>query len=336
MKRFIILAISMLFFSCNGVSRNEDDRGGLVEEDASTSSVIDLDTLTETKFADRSEELIYIREYLELKLPEIILKENPEYFRDAQYTFISYGKDYTLLELARKSDKFDFRYHEYMRYIIKNNLHFPFVKSELENNGELSVWGNYTPVNLKERDISSDVNNEEIELPPVVEEKYNPEEQKINGDFNGDGKYEYAYRVLVNQGEGNPIDKGTPDEYEIQFSDKNMLPVKVGCCNFKLINEGDLNNDGADELTILQYPMNGCIGNVKTYTVKNNRGKLLISPFTFYICAELTSTELSEIIVKENGTVYYHEADPNDEYLLNDEGDKIRFERLIKKKAILK
>src|SRR5690606_18279006 len=111
---------------------------------------------------------------------------------DVQYTFISYGKDYTLLELARMSDKFDFRYHEYMRYIIKNNLHFPFVKSELENNGELSVWGNNdSQVKLKKSYSPSNVNNEEIEMPPVVEEKYNPEEQKIRGDFNGDGESEF-------------------------------------------------------------------------------------------------------------------------------------------------
>lgn len=155
----------------------------------------------------------------------------------------------------------------------------------------------------------------------------------IYGDFNGDKKFEYAYRKLIKKGFGNPVENGSPSEYEIKFSDKSIKPINVGCCWFKLINEGDLDNNGSDEISIIQSPENGCIGYIKTYSIKDNKKTDLINSFSMFICAELTDDELQKLIVLENNIVYYHEADPNDENLLNDDGDKIIFERLKKIKA---
>ncbi len=155
----------------------------------------------------------------------------------------------------------------------------------------------------------------------------------IYGDFNGDKKFEYAYRKLIKKGFGNPVENGSLSEYEIKFSDKSIKPINVGCCWFKLINEGDLDNNGSDEISIIQSPENGCIGYIKTYSIKDDKKTDLINSFSMFICAELTDDELQKLIVLENNIVYYHEADPNDENLLNDDGDKIIFERLKKIKA---
>ncbi len=155
----------------------------------------------------------------------------------------------------------------------------------------------------------------------------------IYGDFNGDKKFEYAYRKLIKKGFGNPVENGSPSEYEIKFSDKSIKPINVGCCWFKLINEGDLDNNDSDEISIIQSPENGCVGNIKTFSVKDGKKTDLIKSFSMFICAELTDDELQKLIVLEKNIVYYHEADPNDENLLNDDGDKIIFERLKKIKA---
>lgn len=157
----------------------------------------------------------------------------------------------------------------------------------------------------------------------------------IYGDFNGDGNFENAYRVLIKKGSGNPVEDGVPDEYEIHFSDKRIKPIKVDCCWFKLVNEGDLNKDGTEEITIVQAPENGCIGSVKVFTIKGNQGYLLIDPFLLFWCADITDAELQKLIVRENTAIYYYEADPNDENLLNDKGDRIRFERLRKNRATI-
>jgi hypothetical protein len=152
----------------------------------------------------------------------------------------------------------------------------------------------------------------------------------IYGDFNGDKKIEYAYRFLAKNGNGNSVENGIPNQYEIRFSDKTIKNIKVNCCWFKLINEGDLDNDGNDEITIVQSPENGCLGTVSTYTLKKDSSSLLFKPFSMFICAELTDTELQKLIIKENNIVYFYEADPNDENLLNEDGDKIIFGRLKK------
>ncbi len=161
--------------------------------------------------------------------------------------------------------------------------------------------------------------------------------QKVLGDFNGDGKKEFAYLVKVKEGYGFPVldDDSEPDQWEIQFSDKSIKPISVGCCGGILIAEGDLNNDKIDEITVYNAPINGCIGVLETYTIKTGNWKLLFEPFTMFYCAELTDEELENLVKFENGSAYYHTYDVNDEELLNEEGDKIRFEKLIKHKAKL-
>lgn len=67
----------------------------------STSEAQKLD-FNKTKFKDRAEELMYIREYIKRELPEKLMREQPKGLRDAQYYYISIGKDYTLHETAVK------------------------------------------------------------------------------------------------------------------------------------------------------------------------------------------------------------------------------------------
>lgn len=138
--------------------------------------------------------------------------------------------------------------------------------------------------------------------------------ERIYGDFNGDGQYEYAYRKLVKEGYGGSrVDGGVPEEYEIQFSDSTIRSIPVGCCGFTLMNKGDLDNDGADEIIIVQDPHNGCLGRVQTYTIKNNKGRYLFEPFFLFICDGVSDEDMLGLIVKENYTVYYYEVDLNEQ-----------------------
>lgn len=137
--------------------------------------------------------------------------------------------------------------------------------------------------------------------------------ERIYGDFNGDGQYEYAYRKLVKEGYGNPAEDGVPDKYEIQFSDSTIHPIPVGCCGFTLMNKGDLDNDGADEIIIVQDSYNGCHALVQPYTIKNNRGSYLFEPFFLFICDGVSDEDMLGLIVKENYTVYYYVVDVNEQ-----------------------
>ncbi|MCH5597485.1 FEKKY domain-containing protein [Niabella ginsengisoli] len=113
----------------------------------------------------------------------------------------------------------------------------------------------------------------------VVQKQLRAIGEEIQGDFDGDGKLEFAKAVKVKEGQGNPVEDGTPDEYEIQFSNHKLKPIKAGCCDIRLVNEGDLNNDGSNEFSIFQAPMNGCTYTMTTYSYSNKSWKQIVKPF---------------------------------------------------------
>jgi hypothetical protein len=151
------------------------------------------------------------------------------------------------------------------------------------------------------------------------------EEPKLSGDFNGDGKVEFAYVIRTIEGHGNPIEDGVPDEYAIRFSDTGMAAINIGCCEARLINESDLNHDDGDEISVFQAPMNGNTYQMKTYTLKENNWKELSDPFLIPTGGDEVSDEtLQERIFIENDTLYMYDVDVNEDF------------KLVKKKVILK
>ncbi|MDI3320355.1 hypothetical protein [Pinibacter soli] len=138
--------------------------------------------------------------------------------------------------------------------------------------------------------------------------------EKIQGDFNGDGHPEIATATKIKEGKGNPVEDGTADEYAIQFSENKLKSINAGCCNICLINEGDLNNDGADEISIFQAPMNGCTYSMTTYSFIKGTWKQIVEPFLIPTgCDSISDSDLQKRIFKKNNAIYYYETDPNDE-----------------------
>ena len=68
---------------------------------------------------------------------------------------------------------------------------------------------------------------------------------KMEGDYNGDGKKEFAYATISDcseECEGNCITT-------IHFSDEKIKPITIkNAKNGDIYNLKDLNNDGADEI----------------------------------------------------------------------------------------
>ncbi|MFN3967747.1 energy transducer TonB [Flavobacterium sp.] len=163
-----------------------------------------------------------------------------------------------------------------------------------------------------------------------AQENNNKIGNKIYGDFNGDGKFEYAFQVLIKKGEGNPLENGTADIYEIHFSDKKIKPIKDDFNEAVLVNEGDLNNDSSDEISIVQEPMNGSIGYVSTYSVKNEKSSNIIKVFSRFWYDDLISVDLQDLVEINNGIVYYFEYNPDVEYSITRLGKKIKYAKKIK------
>jgi len=146
-----------------------------------------------------------------------------------------------------------------------------------------------------------------------------PERTTANPDESVTGRFVpnkdvTAMATLVRQGEGNPAEDGTAAAYSITFNDPNIPTIPAGCCELILINEGDLDGDGLEELSLSQAPMNGCVFSMATYSFKNGKWKQLIKPFLIQTGCEGTSrADMDKRIIKEGNKVYKMETDVNDE-----------------------
>ena len=155
---------------------------------------------------------------------------------------------------------------------------------------------------------------------PAVEAS-NPEEienkitigRKIEGDFDKDGKKDVAIAVKIKEGVGNPVEDGTPAEYEIQFSNK-LKSINAGCCDIILINEGDLNSDGADDISVFQAPGNGCVYSMATYSYTKGNWQKIVATFLIPTeCESVSEDELQKRVFKEGNSIYFYKSDLNDE-----------------------
>ncbi len=150
--------------------------------------------------------------------------------------------------------------------------------------------------------------------------------ETIDGDFNGDGISESATVVLTKKGEGNPVEDGTPDEYQVQFNNPVMEPLVAGCCEMRLVNEGDLNGDGTDEISLFQAPLNGCSYMMRTYSFKAGNWHQTIEPFLVPTgCDPPADPAVQARVFREGGTIYFLDTDMEEEGM-----------PLVKKKAVLK
>ena len=85
-------------------------------------------------------------------------------------------------------------------------------------------------------------------------------------------------------------------------------------CDITLINEGDLNNDGFDDLTIVSAPLHGCTYNAITYDLSHTQPKILVPLFMVETeCEALLKNELKALVGTEKDKIYHIESDVNDE-----------------------
>ena len=91
-----------------------------------------------TDFTDRAEELKYIREYLEIKLPEILIEKFPDKMRDAQLELVADGYDVSLKEASKRTYYYSNQFPLMMSNYNENNVSFKDAKWCLDNYKECS------------------------------------------------------------------------------------------------------------------------------------------------------------------------------------------------------
>ncbi|MFT7590741.1 MAG: hypothetical protein ACI9UJ_000653 [bacterium] len=142
----------------------------------------------------------------------------------------------------------------------------------------------------------------------------------VYGDFNGDGVKEYAFCVQTDKGYGNAIENGVPGAYSIYFSSATISEIKVGCCDVILINEGDLNDDGADDLSLYQAPMNGNTYSMKTMSLNDSLWNVIVPTFLIPNSGfNISSEGLQNKVYERDGIIYFQQTDFDNEGFITKE-----------------
>lgn len=102
-------------------------------------------------------------------------------------------------------------------------------------------------------------------------------DSKIEGDFNGDGKKEFAYSKVSDCSD----DCDGKCITTIYFSDKKIKPIIIkNSKNGDIYNLKDLNNDGSDEIGFYPNWCTSCWHPFYVYTFKKNVSKYLVEPIS--------------------------------------------------------
>jgi len=107
----------------------------------------------------------------------------------------------------------------------------------------------------------------------------------IQGDFDGDGSPEYVWivppKLPKTQNENNFGECEGECNCFLVFSKDKIPSIKLESCIGGIpVNEGDLNDDGADEVGILPSWWTSCWRGYQVYTLRNNKWKFVVKPFS--------------------------------------------------------
>lgn len=156
-----------------------------------------------------------------------------------------------------------------------------------------------------------------------------PDTVRVEGYFDDDTNCDKGYGVFLGkvQGEGKNGEDAMERQYVVRFQDNKLkpMPAMTGR-HIRLVNEGDLNADGKDELSIFVLSMRSCMYTASTWSYTAGRWKRITDYWSIpTLCNYLSAEDLQNRIVMEDGMLYYYETDVTDKDL-----------PLVKKDLILK
>jgi hypothetical protein len=108
----------------------------------------------------------------------------------------------------------------------------------------------------------------------------------VKGDFNGDGKTEFVWLEPVEQDSAGNC--GNHCECLVKFSDASLPLIRLGKDLYggHLINQGNLNDNGADEFSVVPFGDASEWSACTVYTLKNGKWEQAIEPFSVFGSAD--------------------------------------------------
>lgn len=229
-RAFFVINAFILIVSCNNSkSDTENVKGGALEggyQEANNDEDSNID-FNNPRFKNRAEEIAYIREYANLKFPDIIIEKFPERVEGVQFNLIKSGEDVSLREAAKRSLHYRNEYGSYMDRVVEENISFEKAKWELDNYKEYRSLSadNYRKElikemidKLKEKPIGY-INDSKNNLFTDSSENYLTVEDYIKEKYHN-SRTEYYYRPTEN-----------PDEFvifvDVYEENEKYVPVVV-------------------------------------------------------------------------------------------------------------
>ncbi|MBV7531409.1 hypothetical protein [Chitinophaga sp. sic0106] len=136
----------------------------------------------------------------------------------------------------------------------------------------------------------------------------------IAGQFSGAGQTDTLFITMVTpNAQEVQEDAEAQDKYIVSFS-KGIPALPVFFGGITIQNEGDLNGDGRDEISVFNEPLHGCTFHCTTWSFNGTEWKQLFSPILIPTgCDPLTDSAMKARVFTEDGKVYRWEEDLNDE-----------------------
>lgn len=158
------------------------------------------------------------------------------------------------------------------------------------------------------------------------EKNNNEKTAKVEGDYNGDGKKEFAWLEAPKTTEDNFGECVGNCECYIRFSDESIAPIKADMCiGGQPVNHGDLNEDGADELGLLPEWWTSCWQAYFVYTFRNNEWKLAVPSITTHCVQWEDGVEVISKDPKRKGyaIIHYTEMNPEADFKVKSKSVKV-------------
>lgn len=128
---YITFAVIIIFLIIGGFFVVKYQKTDTTNDEINSTGVVEFN---QTEFADRNEELRYIREYFNQKFPDYAIKMiPPDQIEKVKQMFTALGKDYTTRQVVDTIIKSQHVSETFMANVIKKNLSFGQVKDNLEN-----------------------------------------------------------------------------------------------------------------------------------------------------------------------------------------------------------
>ena len=157
---------------------------------------------------------------------------------------------------------------------------------------------------------------------PPEEIQIIPDTVRIEGHFDADTSRDIGYGVFFGRIDSEkPTEEGvevtSETQYIVRFRDNKIKPMPVVTGrHIRLVNEGDLDGDGDDDISIFVQSMHACMYTASTWSYIAGRWTRITDYWTIpTACDYLSDEDLENRIVMEDGVLYYYETDITDKDL---------------------